>query len=59
MCRYPDLGFFSVPVCFYVVIMFMSSIHVFFCRHVGAMGMTLPLSLAKRLALQVSIAKFV
>lgn len=59
MYRYPDLGFFSVPICFYVVIVFMSSVHAFCCRHVGAMGMTLPLSLARRLALQVSIAKFV
>lgn len=59
MYRYPNLGFFSVPICFYVVIVFMSLVHAFCCRHVGAMSMTLPLSLARRLALQVLIAKFV
>lgn len=29
MYRYPNLRFFSVPACFYVVIVFMSSVHAF------------------------------
>ena len=39
------------------VLMFKS--RVFHCRRDGVMGTTFPLSLAKKLALQVSVAKFV
>ena len=37
--------------------MFLSSVHVFRCHRDGVMGAILPPSLAKRLALQVSVVK--
>ena len=56
MCLGLDLGLFSFRFhsCVVKASAFLSSIHVFRCRHVGAMRAILPLSLAslvERLAL--------
>ena len=61
MCRGSYLGLFGFLFCFCVVkaSMFLSPVHMFHCRLAGVMRVILPLSLAKRLALQVLIAKFI
>ena len=61
VCRGLDLRLFDFLFCFCIgkASMFFSPVHMFHCRLAGAMGVILPLSLAKRLALQVLIAKFI